>query len=45
MFHTDQFLLLYELDIGQDLGRELNGLVETVLSSVRDVHQLQDLCL
>ena len=38
-----ELLLLDELDVGEGLGRELNGLVESVLAAVRDVHQLDNL--
>lgn len=39
----DQLLLLDELDVRQTVGGELDGLVETVLSSVRDVDDRDDL--
>lgn len=40
-YFTYQLFLLYEFDVGQDFSGELNGLIEAVLSSVRDVDQLQ----
>ena len=42
---SDEFLLLDELDVGQTLGRELDGLVEPVLPAVGDIDQLNDLGL
>lgn len=35
---TYQLLLLNEFDVGEHLGRQFNGLIEPVLSSVRNVH-------
>ena len=40
---ADEFLLLDELDIGEGLGRQLDGLVEAVLAAVGHVHQFYDL--
>ena len=39
----DQTLLLDELDVGQRIGSKLDSLVETVLTTVRDVDDLDDL--
>ena len=39
---VDQLLLLDELDIGQRLGRQLDGLVEAVLAAVAHVNKLDD---
>lgn len=41
LIFTYQLFLLYEFDVGQNLSGELNGLIEAVFSSVRDVDQLQ----
>ncbi|KAH3660506.1 hypothetical protein OGAPHI_007092 [Ogataea philodendri] len=41
----DQFLFLDKLDVGQSLSRQLDGLVKSVFSSVRDINQLQNLAL
>ncbi len=38
-----ELLLLDKLDVGEGLGGELDGLVEAVLSSVRDIDGLDDL--
>ena len=40
---ADKLLLLDKLDVTERLGRELDGLVETVLATVRHVHHLDDL--
>ncbi len=42
---TNELLLLDELDIAERLGRQLDGLVETVLATVRYIHDLDDLGL
>jgi hypothetical protein len=39
----NQLLLLNELDVGERVGSEFDSLVETVLSSVRDIDNLDDL--
>lgn len=41
----DELLLLDELDIAKGLGGQFNGLVETVLTAVRHVNNLDDLSL
>ena len=42
---SDELLLLDELDVAECLGRQLNGLVETILASVRDIDDLDNLDL
>ena len=42
---SDELLLLNELDVAESLGGQLNGLVETVLASVRDIDDLDNLDL
>lgn len=42
---ADELLLLDKLDVAERLGRQLNGLVEAVLATVRHVHHLDDLGL
>mmetsp|Transcript_34697 Transcript_34697/g.87798 ORF Transcript_34697/g.87798 Transcript_34697/m.87798 type:complete len:227 (+) Transcript_34697:109-789(+) len=38
----DEALLLHKLDVGQHVGRQLDGLVEAVVAAVADVHHAQD---
>lgn len=42
---SDELLLLDELDVAEGLGRQLNSLVESVLASVRDIDDLDNLDL
>ncbi|KAI6766521.1 hypothetical protein HG531_011743 [Fusarium graminearum] len=41
---SNELLLLDELDVAKGLGRQLNSLVETVLTTVRNINNLDDLC-
>jgi len=41
---VDELLLLDELDVAESLGRKFNGLVETVLTTVGNIDNLDDLC-
>ena len=40
---SNELLLLDELDVAEGLGRQLDGLVETVLTTVRNIHDLNNL--
>ena len=42
---ADELLLLDELDVSEGLGRQLDGLVEAVFTTVRDIDNLDDLGL
>ena len=40
---SNELLLLDELDVAEGLGRQLDGLVETVLTTIRNIHDLNNL--
>mmetsp|Transcript_4616 Transcript_4616/g.6445 ORF Transcript_4616/g.6445 Transcript_4616/m.6445 type:complete len:244 (+) Transcript_4616:88-819(+) len=39
----DQLLLLNKFDVGENFSRELNGLIETIFTTIRNIHNLDNL--